>query len=145
MDLWKRLALLTDDRAIELVERLAEYHLAKGQPAGVKPTDEERKAWSEALALGTVPKKSVDEKLAARHALAFAAEANPQDLEAVMNAGRAEGFLLTTGVLLAAVVILKTEVKIEKDANGKWTVLVHKREVSDGLVKSFVKSVLGLG
>ncbi len=50
----------------------------------------------------------------------------------------------TIGVLVAAIVLLQTHVRFERDKKGKISVLMEKKAASDSLLKSFVEKLLGM-
>ncbi len=49
-----------------------------------------------------------------------------------------------TAVITAAIVVLQTRVKIEKDKDGNWTVLTDRKAASNSLLKALVQKLLAL-
>ncbi|MCP4107679.1 MAG: hypothetical protein GY749_19395 [Desulfobacteraceae bacterium] len=47
-------------------------------------------------------------------------------------------------VITAAIVVLQTRVKIEKDKDGKWTVLIDRKAASTSLIKTVVEKLVAL-
>ena len=54
------------------------------------------------------------------------------------------GYEESVGVLLAALVVLQTHVRIHRGPDGKWTVLLEKKASKDGLLKPLVQKLLAL-
>jgi hypothetical protein len=143
MSVYQQLALLNDSRAIA-VARVATEDLLGQEKRQTELTPELRGALQGFLGTGTVPPGSVDEATAARYALVVLADLDEDAVKRALQAGVAESVLGTIAVLTAALVILQTGVDIAKGKNGKWTVKIRKKPSSEGLLKSFIKSVLGL-
>jgi len=58
------------------------------------------------------------------------------------------GLVTTIAVVAAALVVLQTRVRFERDKKGGWSVVVYKKGASDGLLKAVVslaRKLLGLG
>lgn len=68
-------------------------------------------------------------------------------IAAMIQGPKPESFTLdagTVGVLVAAMVLLQTHVKFERDKKGNISVMVEKKAASDSLLKSFVEKLLGI-
>ncbi len=57
---------------------------------------------------------------------------------------KSAGLVTSVAVLTAAIIVLKTHVRIERDKDGKWTVLIDKPSVSDQLLKPLVRKLVSL-
>lgn len=69
-------------------------------------------------------------------------------LIALVNGPKTESFttdpVTIAAVVTAALMILQTHVKFERDKQGKWTVKVEKKATSDRLLKPLVQKLLSL-
>ncbi len=67
-------------------------------------------------------------------------------LAAIMDNPRPVSFSLdpvvTTAVVTAALVVLQTHVRIERDKKGKLSVLIEKKPTKDKLLKPLVQKIL---
>ncbi|GBC60612.1 hypothetical protein DENIS_1569 [Desulfonema ishimotonii] len=84
----------------------------------------------------------------ARNALLLLAEMPEYQapLSALLNGPRSKTFgldpLTATAVITAALVVLQTHVKIERDKKGKVSVLIEKKPTKDTLLKPIVEKIL---
>ncbi len=69
-------------------------------------------------------------------------------LAALVNGPKTERFgidpVTTAAVVTAALVILQTHVKFERDKKGKWSLKVERKAASDSLLKPLVQKLLSL-
>jgi hypothetical protein len=140
MDLLERIALMSDEEAVHHAKRVARGMLNTRQffqdlPPGL------REALQEELQVPTEEAGPPSEGVLARQALVLLAKDQPDELERNFAATEAEGAIAAITILTMALVILQTEVKAEKTADGRWTLQFHKRAASDGLLRSFLKSI----
>ncbi|MCP4349777.1 MAG: hypothetical protein GY795_30215 [Desulfobacterales bacterium] len=86
----------------------------------------------------------------ARDALLLLADdpAYNKQLSAMINGPQTKSFgtdpVTIAAVITAAIVVLQTRVKIEKDKDGKWTVLIDRKAASTSLVKTVVEKLVAL-
>jgi hypothetical protein len=52
--------------------------------------------------------------------------------------------ITATAAVTAALVVLQTHVRIERDKEGKWSFLLEKKAASDGLLKAVAGKLAGL-
>jgi hypothetical protein len=84
----------------------------------------------------------------ARAALAVLAESPLADQTVIADAiGLAQrpdrSGLEVVGVLSMVGVVLQTEVKVERDPDGKWHILLHKRPARDSTVGQLLSKLIG--
>jgi len=67
------------------------------------------------------------------------------NISALMTGSNAQRFipdLGTVSIVISALVILQTHIKIEKDKKGKISVLVEKKSAGDSLLKPLIQKLL---
>ena len=125
MNVFKELALLTDARALAVARVAVEDRLASHSPV-TDLTPELREALQDAFEVGTIPFGSVDPATAARHALVLLAERDPKSVRRYLTSGAAESVLALVAAVTVGLVLLQTEVTVEKSKNGKWSIKTDK-------------------
>jgi len=110
-----------------------------------------RRALAEAFGVGVAGDGTgASEGEAARLALKLLAaseEGEREGIEGLIDGPRVHTFADPwTGIALSAALIaaLQTHVKIERKADGTWTVKIEKRPTDAGLLAELVRKVLGL-
>ena len=101
--------------------------------------------------LGAIPStEKITPGEAARQALLLLSEGPEYQapLTALVNGPETERFsvdpITTTAVITAALVILQTHVKFERDKQGRYSFKVEKKATSDQLLKPLVQKLLAL-
>jgi hypothetical protein len=101
--------------------------------------------------LGAIPStEKITQGGAARQALLLLSESPEYQapLTALVNGPETERFsvdpITTTAVITAALVILQTHVKFERDKQGKYSFKVEKKATSEQLLKPLVQKLLAL-
>ncbi len=137
---------LGDDDAIALLERFAAGH--RHEADVTEWTPEVREALSEAAAISEDTAVSSGGDLA-RATLQLLATSDPQiasTLEQLHSGPQAEalGFVLTVGVITAAIIALQTKVKFEAQEDGTWSVEIEKGALDDNLLKDVIVKLFAL-
>jgi hypothetical protein len=141
--LLQKLALMPDEQATRLVQRIGQGKTDTGGEFVTDLSADLQTALREKFALGDVPSGAVPPVNLARQALLLLAEDDPTELDRYLQAGETEGLVVTIAVVTAALVILQTEITVKKQ-KGKWSFRLRKRSASDSLLVSFIKSIVGL-
>ena len=141
-----QIASLDDKTATGILNTIAKSLMRNGTYE-TSPTPEMAEALGSAFPVSPSPEQ-VSEGEIARTALQWLSE-DPEyagRISAMMTGSGAQKFFPdagTVGVLVAAVVLLQTHVRFERDKKGKISVLIEKKAASDTLLKAFVEKLLG--
>ncbi len=139
---------LDDQTAASILSTIAQSRMRSGDCV-TQPDSGIQSALESAFELPKSPDTPTQGELA-RQALLFLADdpAYKEPLSAMLNGPRTKSFgtdpVTLTIVITAALVVLQTRVKIEKDKEGKWTVLIDRKATSDSLLKTLVKNLIAL-
>ena len=147
-----RIAALDDEQAIQVLGLVVEDAQL---PAPADDWDNLESHLGEAIAASDldlyqpVPGTSYSEGDLARAALIYHAESSRdaegtvrQAIDYASNAGeRFDPVTLTVGVL--AVAIMQTEVKLKRDAQGRWSFELHKKAMRDSALGHVISTFIG--
>ena len=137
------IANLSDDVAKSILK-----DIAGTLESDVDIRDSDLPALREALAgtFGTdTPEAQVSEGELARMTLGLLAEDAKLEssiMELIENPVDTRGIITTALVVAAIVAALQTHIKIEKDKNDKYSILVEKKPTSEALITSIVQPLL---
>ncbi|MDX1968422.1 MAG: hypothetical protein SFV23_14695 [Planctomycetaceae bacterium] len=137
---------LADDEAIDLLERFAAGN--RHQADVTEWTPEVHTALAEVAAISDAAAVSSEGELA-RATLQLLATSDPSIAEALdqLHSGtqaEALGFLLTVGVVTAAIIALQTKVTFEAHEDGTWSVAIDKGALDDALLKVVIAKLFAL-
>lgn len=137
---------LADDEAMDLLERFAAGN--RHQADVTEWTPEVRAALAELAAISEDTAVSSQGELA-RATLQLLATSDPsiaETLDQLHSGTQAEaiGFLLTVGVVTAAIIALQTKVTFEAHEDGTWSVAIDKGPLDDTLLKQMIVKLFAL-
>ena len=143
-DLTDRIQALDADMAERLLKFIAADRLARGQAAALTPDPELAAAL--AAEAGTAPDASADPGELAKSALLLLADdpaMNPT-LEQMLDHPPPESYgAATIAVVVAALVVLQSHIKIERDKAGKWVFKFEKKPTSNSLLTHVIAKIGG--
>jgi hypothetical protein len=141
-DLPARIDALADDEAVRLATLLAKV---VGDPTDTALTPDRRAVLRDAF--DAAPDPSAGAGDLARGALRLYAQdpANRDPLRELMGGSAPERFVngLAVDLVTAVLVLLQTCVRVERDADGNWTVVAENEAASPDLLRTVVRQLLG--
>ncbi len=141
-----RIVALNDKNAVHILNTIAQSCMRDGN-FETDITRELSDALQGAFEVEPSPEAPSEGDLARQALLALSEVPEYQGpLSALVNDPRSVSFTLdpvvTTAVATAALVVLQTHVRIERDKNGKLSVLIEKEPTKDRLLKPLVQKIL---
>lgn len=143
------IAELTDEEAIRVLADTADYQDRLPDPAGLRALEtglRDAAADDTALATYAQPAAAADAGDLARATLLHLAAAHPNLVPVITRAIDDPGYVvrepvsLTVGALV--VLALQTEVKLTRNAQGRWTFTVHKHPMRDSTLGQVISKLL---
>jgi hypothetical protein len=145
-NLTARIQALDPAKAERILNAIAQYRVSRGLAANLTP-DAALVTDLAAAADTTLDSAASAGDLAKASLLLLADDpAMTPVLDAMIANPPAETFAVDPGTLVigvAALVILQSYVKFERDKNGKWTFKVEKKPMSDTLLKQVISKLGG--
>jgi hypothetical protein len=146
---------LDDEQAIRALDMIVEHEYREDLAAALGDWSALEPELSSALAQADVTEfapntgASVGDGDLARAALVYVVQSGDVDASVVNRAiklsesatERFDPATIATGVLV--LVVLKTEVKFERQSNGHWRFLIHKRPMSDSTLGHLLTTFIG--
>ena len=140
------IAALDDRRAQQILAVIARSRSAS--KAALDLTPEVQSALASSFGLAMASAEQVSEGELARQALLVLAE--ERETGAAIEALAAQpvahrdrfDFGSSIAVVTAAIIVLQTHLRIERDKEGRWIVKLEKKTISDAVLKEFVKKLL---
>ncbi|MBC8752451.1 MULTISPECIES: hypothetical protein [Paraburkholderia] len=144
MNLDKRIALLSDEEGIGLLQRFSNAQAKRPVPAALDASV--AKQMHEELELSRERSTAASDGEVARAALRLVASdpAHEAGIEALLDHPQGEKFVMveTAAVVSAALIALQTHVRFERDKQGQWTAKIEKKPTDSSLLKDLVKKLL---
>ncbi len=144
----ERIRTLDDATAIRILSTIAKVHQRPGAMA-TELTPELRQSLRQGFGVPAVAATVSEGELARQALLLLAAEPSSREALAAFiddqrPAVRSFGVVETVAVVTAALVVLQTQVKIERDKDGKISWKFEKKAASNALLQELVRKVLSL-
>ncbi len=141
-----RIDALDDKSAVHILNTIAQSRIRDGNYE-TEITREMSDALQDAFKIESSPEAPSEGDLARQALLALSEVPEYQGpLSALVDGPRSVSFSLdpvvTTAVVAAVLVVLQTHVRIERDKNGKLSVLIEKKPTKDTLLKPLVQKLL---
>lgn len=144
-DLTTRIQALDGGKAVRILQTISNYRLSGGQADDVTPDHD--LAGRLAAELGTAAETSATDADLARAALLLLADDEEMRpvLVNMLDHPPADSFVVGTGVAIgaAALVVLQSYIKFERDKSGKWTFKFEHKPMSDSLLKAVITKLGG--
>jgi len=141
-----RIEALEPAKAARILRAVAKYRVSRGPARELVP--DATLAADLAAAAGTSPEVATSAGDVAKASLLLLADDPTMApvLDSMLDNPPAEDFAVdpvTLGVGVAALVVLQSYIKIERDKNGKWTFKFEKKPMSDTLLAKVIGKLGG--